>query len=583
MAKGNELTPLKVRPEIRILGVLTLGYTFFEQVYTNGNRTSYETAYRIDLNDPRGMECFKAILGDGRHTRMRPLAEAAVERDGAEKLAAEIRRGDNRSALRRFRCFSLFNNRKWRVASSDIVETDGQRLLETVLANTWSKKKTLGRNVNRSRQLLIRALTDISDEGFTNAPIGDTDLAEVTLITGIRNEFASGNDVRWTARVLRRMLEWDDHPVLDELAEVDPELVTRFSLNLRLSLDGEHVDRMAYATEDEVWTELADLLLGRSQRDVWSTPEKRKAWKRAIRKSRRNNVELVAADAISPGLKPMTPKARYRLARHSVKKFGKLQTLAREGDCLTCLTGNFKKWNKATTMQVLMARVGRAEGGGEIGYHYEVFTDEMLRPMTVSNDVQYQMPIRREIDDTMREAIVGQRIRSLEGETSAQEITRARTGWQGDRFLEPSLSRLNGGEVLLNRGVEVAAGEPTPPCWTLRLYTDVKFSDELSLRIDLRENRGGIKADVPLGHSHFAMGEPTEVIQTPFMTSRYSYDIPLPAAEQMQGGNRYNLLLRILNTDGLAVSEEQQVQLEWPQGGLGSAAPGCYVPELTEP
>ncbi len=581
MAKGNETTPLKIRPEVRLLGVLTLGYTFFEQVYTDGDRTSYETVYRIDLNDPRGMACFRAILGDGGNTRMRPLAEAAVDRDGAEQLAAEIRQGDNRFTLRTFRCFSLFDLRTWRVASADLVDTADELLVEDVLANTWSKKKRLGRNADLSRQLLIRTLTDLSEGSDARAETGTGDLAEVTLITGVRNGFASGDEVRRAARVLRRTLEWDDHPVLDELAEVDPDLETRFALNLRLSLGHEHVDRIAHATEDELWTQLADLLLGQSRRDAWATPEERTEWKRSIRRSRRNNEELAASDALDFQLKPMTLKARYRLARRSVKKFGELQRLVREGDCLPCLTRSFKDWESATVMQVLSARIGSAADGGEIGYHYEVFTDEMLRPITVANEVQYQLPVRRNIDDTMREAIVGQRIKSLEGETSAQEITSERAGWQGDRFMEPSLARLNGGEVLLNIGAEAAVGEPAQPCWMLRLYSDLQFSDELSLRIDLREHRG-IKADDPLGHAHFAMGTPSEVLQTPFMTSRYSYDIPLPAVEQLQAGTTYNLVLRVLNADGRAVSEEQQVQLEWPLGGLDSAAPGCYVPPVAE-
>ena len=66
---------------------------------------------------------------------------------------------------------------------------------------------------------------------------------------------------------------------------------------------------------------------------------------------------------------------------------------------------------------------------------------------------------------------------------------------------------------------------------------------------------GAIKADVPLGHTRFAMGEPTEVIETPFMSARFSYDVPLPATDLLEEGEKYTLLLRMLNADGLPVSD----------------------------
>jgi hypothetical protein len=585
LARGNEMTPLKVRPEVRLLGVLTLGYTFFEQVYTIGNGTSYETVFRIDLDDPRGMASFRAILGDGSRARLRPLAEAAVERDGAERLATEVRRGDNRSSLRRFRCFSLFNFRKWSVASSDIIEAEDRVLQEDVLANTWSYRKRLGRNTNRSRQLLIRALSDMSEGGIASTTTKEREIALVTLVTGTRNEFADGDDVRRAAGILRSTLEWDDHPLLDELAEADPELDTRLALNLRLSLADEHVDRIGAATEDQVWTELAQVLLGTSRGGDWATSEQREEWRRAAKSTRdhpERRQDLVADDAIEPRLEPMSAKARYKVARRAVKNFRRLQKLIREGDCLSCLTRAFGKWERATMMQVLMSRIGSGKDGNEIAYQYEVFTDEMLRPASVANDVQLDLPVRHEISDTLRDAIVGQRRLVLEGEAAAEDLTRRRTGWQGDRFLEPSPSRLNGGVVLLNTGAEAAAGEPAPPCLMLRLYSDARFDEDLSLRVDLREFKT-IGADPPIDLARFPMGEPTAVVETPFMSSRFSYDIPLRAHEQLQEGQTYGLLLRMLNADGLPVSEEQLVKLEWPTGGLASAAPGCSMPSVAGP
>jgi len=250
MMKGNEATPLKFRPEIRILSILTLGYTFFEQVYTGGPSTSYETAYRIDLNDPRGMECFKAILGDGTRGRLRPLAEAAVERDGAARLAAESRSGISRNHFRRFRCFSLFNLRDWRIATSDVIETDDELLRETVLSRNWSHRKRFGRRHDHSKRLLIRSLMDISDTSDHRSASSETRAAVVTIDTGVRDRYATGERVRRSVGFLLHALDRDDHPVLDELAQVEPGLKTRFVLNQRLSFSGDNVERIAGETQE---------------------------------------------------------------------------------------------------------------------------------------------------------------------------------------------------------------------------------------------------------------------------------------------------------------------------------------------
>ena len=359
--------------------------------------------------------------------------------------------------------------------------------------------------------------------------------------------------------------------------------MTRFSLNLILSLDEDHVNNLENATENEVWTELADLLLGPSLRDAWSTPEKREEWRRAARNSSSESLdEVVTSDAIEIRDKPVKPKARYRLARRSVQKFSGLQTLARTGDCLSCLTRAFRKWESASMMQVLIARIATKNSEDTIAYQYEVFIDDMLRPATVANDVELDLPVHAQVSDTVRDAIVGQRKFELEGQAVADNLMIGQRRWQGDHFLDPSQSRLEGGQVLLNVGAGMTDDQPTPPCWMLRLYSDVLFEEDLSLRIDLRQRRS-VGADIPLGHAHFAMGDPTEVTETPFMSARFSYDIPLPATDRLREGERYTLLLRMLNADGLPVSEEQQTSLTWPEGGLESAADGCYIPDIVRP
>ena len=233
-------------------------------------------------------------------------------------------------------------------------------------------------------------------------------------------------------------------------------------------------------------------------------------------------------------------------------------------------------------MQVLIARIATKNSEDTIAYQYEVFIDDMLRPATVANDVELDLPVHAQVSDTVRDAIVGQRKFELEGQAVADNLMIGQRRWQGDHFLDPSQSRLEGGQVLLNVGAGMTDDQPTPPCWMLRLYSDVLFEEDLSLRIDLRQRRS-VGADIPLGHAHFAMGDPTEVTETPFMSARFSYDIPLPATDRLREGERYTLLLRMLNADGLPVSEEQQTSLTWPEGGLESAADGCYIPDIVRP
>ena len=42
----------------------------------------------------------------------------------------------------------------------------------------------------------------------------------------------------------------------------------------------------------------------------------------------------------------------------------------------------------------------------------------------------------------------------------------------------------------------------------------------------------------------------------------------------------YTILMRVLNADGLPVSEEEQVRFEWPEIGFTRAAPNCEETSL---
>jgi len=570
MAEGNETTPFKLRPEVQLLGILTAGYTFFEQVFTGGPTVSYNAVYRIDLSNPRGMECFKAMLGDGMQPRLRPLREAAVEHDGAEELAAEIRRGINRNTLRRVRFFTLFNLRDWRIATTDLIDTDDDLTRETVFARNWSQLKGFGRRQDRSKRILMRSVVHVPADSGLRGGDRNTEAAATQIVTRIQDNHATSRLAATYIRLVGRMLDGVEHDVLEKLSATDPEQKTRFFLNLRLMLDRENVERITGVSERDVWRELAGILLGEDHRDLWETPEKRRLW--------RTHEAWFESDPLQLHLREMSAEKRYRLARRTAGKWTKLQRAASEGGCPSCLSDALGTWDSASMMQLLIARICRRNGGPGIGYRYEVFVDEMLRPVTAASDADVAPPIDGRIGDILGEA-VARRAAGLEGRGESEKaLTADLAGWQGDRFIEPSLPRLEGGEVLVNVGAEPLGGEAAP-CWKLRLFSDVRFAPDLRLRVDLRDFKG-MRADTPIGHALLPIGEFTDLVATPFLTSRYSYDIALPAAERLRGDHSYSLLLRVVNADGLTVSEEEQVTLRWPSGGVPSAEEICSSPSM---
>jgi len=129
--------------------------------------------------------------------------------------------------------------------------------------------------------------------------------------------------------------------------------------------------------------------------------------------------------------------------------------------------------------------------------------------------------------------------------------------------------------LLVCLAAPVAGQEGTPPeDQRLRLFSDLKFAADLSLRLDLRIS-DGIKVDQPVGVFLVPLGESTEVVQSPFTLSRFSYDIALPAVSDLEPKTSYAILMRVLNAEGQPVSEEEGVRFEWPEVGFTRVAPNC--------
>jgi hypothetical protein len=361
---------------------------------------------------------------------------------------------------------------------------------------------------------------------------------------------------------------------------MDPEAQTRFFLSLRLMLSAEHVRRLGEVSEAELWRELAVILLGREYRSAWESPQARKQWRRKARGASRRKQPWFDRDPLRLHPREMSAEKRYRLARTMVRRWSKLQRAVGGDGCLSCLSDALGTWDSAMMTQLLVAQICSRGDDGGIGYRYEVFVDQLLRPLTASSTVQLASPSRRSVGNILRQAVAGRVWLPDGADASERALTAERTGWRGDRFIEPSAPRLEGGDVLVNVDAEPEGDEPAP-CWKIRLFSDVRFAPDLRLRVDLREFRG-VRADIPVGHALLPMGDSTNVVETPFLTSRYSYDIPLPAAGRLYPDRSYSLLLRVLNADGLTVSEEEQVKLRWPAGGAPRGGPDCSSPAVTE-
>jgi hypothetical protein len=578
LLKGHELKPLKIRPTVRLLGIVRLGYTLFEQRNSRGGTASSGLVYRIDLSNPQGFETLSALLGEGTDIHFRPLMVAADRGEGAELVSEETRRGSRRSSSLRIRFSSplRFDHRKMHF--SDEVKVGDVVFRELGLARMRRFRSKIGRNRDWTKQYLVSSQGKPPKEGQGNQyreaqkPTGEGAIA-VNLFTGFLSKQAPAGEVRRQARLLAHGL--GPHPVLERLASMDETERSDFFVSLRVSFGPDHLRHFLEADEQEVWVELAEILLGTPYGDAWATPEAQRLWKR--RRHRKAYQEMLGDDLDSlprptrrrPGLKD-----RFQLAKRAVKKYDRARELIRSGDCLPCLSDVASKEKDIVLMQMLLYRLAAESGGPVPGYSYEIFAQPLLSPVTVTNEVEYDFSAAGEgFEEFLGESAP---VRETRTEEAMRRITSAQAILGGTKTLvQASDARLEAGDLFLNVDPEAPA-DAAP--FMLRLFSDYRFSPELSLRIDLRESKP-FHADVALGNRVVALGEPAGLIETPFMIARYYYDIPLTAVAGLVSGEGYTLLLRVLNPDGRPVSEEQQLRFLWPTPKEVTK----YVAERAEP
>jgi hypothetical protein len=576
LSSGNELIPLKVRPEVRILGVLKLGYTFFEQIYDRAGTTSWEAAYRVDLTDPRAVAAFRQLLQEGKKVHFKPLASVAQRGDGAELLHEETRRGKRRSAIQRARLFAAVQKRGSRNASTEHIVTDKVSLQQLSRVRASRFRKRWGRDRDSARIFSVTAQGDLD---FPGEPADYEWEGAITLVSGFRDSYADQLRLERVARTLAVLDPGLDlEALVEELGELDEGEESRLLVNSLLSLSGDHIDHLITVEEDHVWSELSYLLLGEEHASAWSTAEQRRQWRRHTKRMVRSlGGELAPVPASVERKKPLGARRRYRIARGVARRFEHFQeTIRSDGDCLGCLARAFDEFRNVVAMQALLRRLAVDDSLAEPGYHYEVYADSMLRPATLTNGVRYSFPVDVEVlSDLVRYKSSGEV--ADEGETDAMETLlreahQRRNDWIGvESLYQASRARLSGGLLLANVGAVAQAGG----CFTLRLFSDYAFHPDLRLRLDLRLPGEKVDGRRPTLTAFFPLGDPTVVEAAPFSVARNYFDVRVPGSETLEEGRAYNVLLRVINREGLPVTGEQKLRFSVPAGLRDRLTPGC--------
>jgi hypothetical protein len=556
--KGQEFRPLKFRPEVRVLWVVNLGYTFFEQRLSAGSTASSGFVYRIDLDNPVGQEAFRALLGEGSNLQLRPLRVAAERGEGAELVGDELRRGRRRQRMLRIRFFSPFRFGDRKTVYFDRVKVGDAEFDEQGLAKLRDLRKSIGRNRNWKKQFLVAAQGNLRRGNRPPGKEEDEGAFAVNLMTGYRTKKADAAEVRRHATLLGAVL--GAQPVLEALNSFEDDERADYFGNLRISLGAEHVRHLEEVAKDRIWRELAEILLGSEHSEEWATPEARQRWrKRSYRRRFSDQAGSELTTRPQPTKGQLGVKGRFKLAGRTAGKFEHVRQLIETGDCLPCISRAFAKERDIFMLQMLLYRLVK-DAQLEPGFYLEIYAQGMLSPVTLTNGVEYDFGMDgvRFADALGEGAFKGE----TETEKAIREIGESQSVWGGSKNLVSQVdARLRAGYLLLNIDPDRPEGAPG---LKLRVFSDHGFSPELALRIDVRESKI-VWADRPLDHILLPVGEPDGVIETPFASARFFYDIPLPMPKAMEQGSAHTLLLRLLNPEGLPVSEEQQLRFVWPE------------------
>jgi hypothetical protein len=84
-----------------------------------------------------------------------------------------------------------------------------------------------------------------------------------------------------------------------------------------------------------------------------------------------------------------------------------------------------------------------------------------------------------------------------------------------------------------------------------------------------------VRDDITLTTSGDPIARMTPMVQP----ARYYYDIPLTFPAEIPTDSAYTMLMRVLNSNGLPVSEEQKVRVRFPEDWQQQVPVECQEPE----
>jgi len=619
--RGGELTPFKYRPEVR-LWILRLGYTFFESVRDDFREMTSDEVYTVDLKVESGMEFFKKLVKQSGRVNPNPKLPDPEEIEGMEILASEESHGKNQNFRVRANFFSWYRYRKSKMATTRRIATQDADLTEALRVTSREYLNRIGRHRDVRNRSVIIAQSDVhwqdhavveetNREGEVEEVHPKDEKLAVLISTNFSNRWAAAADVRALAHGVDQILDLKGaDPVLEEFKQFESEDRTRLTVYLDLSFGPEQIKATARVPDEEVWRAIGELLLGAEFADVWTTKAKRFWWEpdappnagvdppashisrhydqlrgfqyRPFKRSRIfNPAEYRSSDL-------------YRIAKKTFKKMDKLNTLFLERpDCIKCLARGYSTGKDIFLVQALAVRfAGGVEKGG-VGYDYHVLVGNMVRPVGASNGIEhgYQLPRVSEI------------------------LYSAEQTWE-------SPPRLRAGQILVSIAGRDHKLEEGEPCAKVRLFSDHYFDDDLSLRMIWRRKR--MMADRSLRVDFASLGDPTEFTEAEaekgfvdysrfdsestlsseysshedrmrsmshgsnlftgrFEQARYFYDIYIPRFGLQPAKKGFTILMRLMNPDGLPVTEEQEILMMAPKGYDQVVPSECWpVPEVDQ-
>ncbi len=537
-AKGQEITPIKIRPEIRLL-FLRYGYTFLQDRRDSSRFRVADLVYRFDLGLPEGRAALDDLLGTKNRVRLKSPIDAAAKGRGVEILSAELRSGDRRDLNLLARFPSWFRTKRQSLAVVQDVKIGDQTVREATQGRRTSLKvRNLGkrRDQGSSSVLTLQATHPQGTEPAQPRAIEvRTTMSDRRAGVAPRRQIASF----W------RALPGNPEPPPELFGTEAVGVVASFTAGAR----GPALARLLGMHSEAIWRTVGQAVLGADLSEAWLTAGQRALWK--TQHDRTDRRRLASAERFVAWFDDV----RYRTARGDIDGRGWTRNSLRREDY--------------PILERLVLAAGAAspsgtEDGGSVAA--EIWTDEMPRPLRV---VRGNSPISRlgSLAAEPEAAPVGTVPGPTNGSPERLEGSTIETAAQARDIdsLRSSAPRLLAGRMFV---VEPSPQNPTilvPTQFYLSLFSDLHFAPDHRVRIELRQSR--IRADLPLAVIGIPAGKAQNVPEGPFAISKFRYDLRLPQslAGKIDDKHPYSVYVRVLNAQGLPLTEEEPLHFRVPR------------------